>query len=74
LAWQRRAWDLDWSKGRFGAIRGPWDGRENTLRQHLLIRVTILCLLGVDQQRAKQLLWRTLALLGEGEQAFVGFL
>src|SRR2546430_17042202 len=68
---QRRAWELDWSKGCFGATRGPWNGRENTLRQHLLIRVIILGLLGVDQQGVNQLLWRARALLGEGEQAFV---
>ena len=68
---QRRAWDLDGSKSGFGATRGPGDGRENTLRQHLLIHVIILGLLGVDQQGVNQLLWRTLALLGEGEQAFV---
>src|SRR5438128_10229159 len=67
---QRRAWDLDWSKGRFGAIRGPWDGRENTLRQHLLIRVIILFLLGVEQHRAKERLWRTLALLSDGELSY----
>src|SRR5215467_1199863 len=65
---QRRAWQLDWCKGRFGTIRGPWDGRENTLRQHLLIRAIILCLLSVDQQRAQELLWRTPVLLGQGEQ------
>src|SRR5215470_6228049 len=68
---QRRAWELDWRKGCFGATRGPWDGRENTLRQHLLIHVIILGLFGVDQQCVNQLLWCTLALLGEGEQAFV---
>src|SRR6266568_4743053 len=71
---QRRAWDLDRSKGCLGATRGPRDRRQNTLRQHLLIRVIILGLLGVDQQQVNELLWRTRALLGEGQQAFVGFL
>jgi hypothetical protein len=61
-------------KCHFGATRGPRDGRQNALRHHLLIRLVVLDLLIVDQKRVNQFLQSTLALLGEAQQAFVGFL
>src|SRR5262245_10924806 len=71
---QRWARDLYRSKGRFGATRGPRDGRQNALREHLLIGLVVLDLLIVNQERVNQLLQGTLALLGEDPQAFVRFL